>query len=145
MASSIKKSFTGKNIIWNSVRSVSFVSMMECHEYFLKKSDLSILKEYFDVDSLKVAKDHKTLIKYIEKKYKCSGVCKKALFFYSVELDQGRPMLTCGDTLLKAFNPYIASFGIILIITAVFLLFTCKATSFIFCFFHEKKINKKLT
>ena len=101
-------------MVWMSMKSLSYNSMMECHENLVKKVDnpnLAVLKKFVDTDSLKLASDYKSLISYIEKTYKCSGICKEALFFYSLELKEGRPLKTCSEAILESFIPFVASLG----------------------------------
>lgn len=35
------------------------------------------------------------VIQYFENKYKCSGICTTALFYYSLDLSEGIPQNTC--------------------------------------------------
>ena len=36
-----------------------------------------------------------TILTYFESKYKCSGICKTALFYYSIDLSAGMPTQNC--------------------------------------------------
>ena len=103
--------FSVKHMIWNSSKNAfifhkSFSSMMECHNY-LKKYLYTFNDEWIGtVDknyliATKIANNHLPLIKYMESKFKCSGVCKPALFFYTLDLSHGRPLTTCGYQLTK--------------------------------------------
>lgn len=44
------------------------------------------------------------VISFFEAKYTCSGICNKALFFFTLDMDQGVPESTC----LKAINKEIS-------------------------------------
>jgi len=71
-------------------------------------------------------------VKYVESTFKCSGICEKTLFFYSLDVENGRPLKTCGDTILKEILPYGKDIGNAAIITGGAILFICIMTLWIF-------------
>lgn len=50
---------------------------------------------YKDVPSRKTIETGVSLLSFFESKYACSGVCESALFFYSLDLNEGVPSSTC--------------------------------------------------
>ena len=109
--------------------------MMDCHDNYMEKAehpDAAILTQYIDIKQFQIATDHKNLVKHIESTYKCSGVCKKAFFFYSLDVEHGRPLVTCGDEIVNAISPFIIGLGIMIIFTSIFLLIVLVITSIVF-------------
>ncbi len=57
---------------------------------------------------------------YFEKTFKCSGLCKKPLFFYSLPLSEGMPKDPCLKKLKGAFNSNIGAIGVVSLIAGIF-------------------------
>jgi hypothetical protein len=57
---------------------------------------------------------------YFEKDFKCSGVCEKPLFFYSLPLSEGMPKDPCLKKLKGAFTSNIGAIGVVSLIAGIF-------------------------
>jgi len=117
---------------------LSFDSLMQCHEYYLDKVDViskSIidLKSIFRTDRYILAISYKQMALYVEKTFKCSGVCKKSLFFYSLDLKQGPPQVTCGEAVMESVVPYATSLGVTILVVGLIQLVMCKSTLLFWC------------
>lgn len=69
---------------------------------------------------------YKTGLKFMnffEAKFKCSGVCKPALFYWTRPLSDGRPTQTCMFYLKDAIKNNLTYLGIVSIISGGFTLF----------------------
>jgi hypothetical protein len=67
------------------------------------------------------------LITYFESKYTCSGVCKPALFYYTLNLDKGIPSTTCLMYLKTELGSSLSYLGITACITGaiMFCIWVC--------------------
>ena len=61
---------------------------------------------------------------YFEKAYSCSGICKSPLFYYALEVDEGRPDTECLLYLKDEIENNLSYMGITSVIAGLFMLFT---------------------
>lgn len=63
------------------------------------------------------------LVSFFEQKYMCSGMCKKSLFYYSLETTAGRPEQTCVSFVKDEFWANLAPLAITSGASAVIIFF----------------------
>lgn len=61
---------------------------------------------------------------FFENSYKCSGLCRPALFFYSVEIKEGRPMDPCLMILKDEISNNLSYMGISAILVGIVMMIT---------------------
>ena len=68
------------------------------------------------------------ILTYFENKYACSGVCTPALFYYSLQLNQGVPSDTCLAYMKQEIGDSMSYLGITAIATGItmFLIWICQ-------------------
>lgn len=59
------------------------------------------------------------VISFFESKYTCSGICEKALFYYSLELTTGIPTKSCLASVNEEIRMSLAYVGITVVVTGV--------------------------
>jgi len=74
------------------------------------------------------------MISFIEKKYKCSGLCKKPLFYLTQDITNGPPENECFDALIKDVGPLFNVIGEIMIASGVIFLLMLFCACPICCF-----------
>jgi hypothetical protein len=67
----------------------------------------------------------KKFISFLEKEYSCSGLCKKSLFFITIDIANGTPKETCTLSLINSVADQLTLFGYTLFFTGclIFLVF----------------------
>jgi len=61
-------------------------------------------------------------MEWLENSYNCSGVCKTALFYVTLDLSEGRPMDTCSMALKDEVKSNLTYMGIVVLVTGIVML-----------------------
>lgn len=61
---------------------------------------------------------------YFEDEYKCNGLCRPSLFFYSLHLEEGRPTETCLINLKEEVSSNLSYMGIAAILVGLIMAVT---------------------
>ena len=71
--------------------------------------------------------DAEKIIKFIEDRYKCSGLCQKPFFYLTQSIEKGPPKEACLIPLIKDVGKYFLAVSSLLITSAVvfFLMLIC--------------------
>merc|ERR1712048_778274 len=67
----------------------------------------------------KVTEEQKKFVEFLEKEYKCSGLCEPAMFYITVDTMEGRPQNTCALGLIESIADQLTLFGYTLFFTGV--------------------------
>lgn len=62
-------------------------------------------------------------MQFFEEQFKCSGLCKTALFYWTRPLSDGRPTQTCMLYLKEAISNNLTYLGIVSVISGICVLF----------------------
>ena len=131
-----------KYMVWSEQRKFTFDSMLECHDKYLQRAlntNLTMFTQFIDLQQFQIATDHKELVQYVERTFRCSGICHKSLFFYSLDVEEGRPLVTCGETILAKILPYSYKVASVLFVSAGLFLIFLKLTFWAFCCCRKSK------
>ena len=63
------------------------------------------------------------VIDFFESKYTCSGICEKALFYYTLDISEGIPTKTCLRGVNEEIRMSLAYVGITVVVTGVLMFF----------------------
>ena len=83
--------------------------------------ELAKFRNRFEEGNLSLAID---FANYFEEAYGCSGICKAALFYYSLPVTQGKPEKVCLMHLKEEVQSNLAYMGIAAIVAGLVMLFT---------------------
>mmetsp|Transcript_42212 Transcript_42212/g.57395 ORF Transcript_42212/g.57395 Transcript_42212/m.57395 type:complete len:97 (+) Transcript_42212:364-654(+) len=61
----------------------------------------------------------KSVMEWMESSYRCSGVCKTALFYVTLDLSEGRPLDTCSMALKDEVKNNLTYLGIVVLVTGI--------------------------
>lgn len=85
--------------------------------------DKSDLESYKELAKTKTYETGLKFMKFFEAQFKCSGICKPALFYWTRPISDGRPTQTCMIYLKDAIKNNLTYLGIVSIVAGGFTLF----------------------
>jgi len=85
------------------------------------------------------------MISFIEKTYKCSGLCKAPLFYLTQDITKGPPKSACLDAVIKDVGPLFNAIGEIMIASGIIFLFMLFCACPICCFNKEEYEAENVT
>lgn len=93
--------------------------MLECYKDIDNKKkqnegNQAVLDKLTTLKGVELSPSYQKLISYIEKQYKCSGICRPAFFYLSLPLTEGIPTKPCLPSLNKNIGEELLYLGIIL-------------------------------
>ncbi len=83
--------------------------------------ELSEYKNRYEENNLSLAID---FANYFEQEYKCSGICESAMFYYALELKEGKPDQVCLMFLKNEVQDNLSYMGVACIVAGLVMLFT---------------------
>lgn len=79
---------------------------------------------YKDFPSRSTIETGVSMLSYFEGKYACSGVCQPALFYYSLDLQEGVPQMTCLANLKEEIGDELSYLGGAALVCGIIMFFT---------------------
>jgi len=138
-------------MVWFSMEKYAHSSLNGCLEYVAKMAENPDMKEekrkelteLIKQANESVTESQKKFLKFLEKTYSCSGLCKKSLFYITLDISNGRPKNTCTIGLINSVADQLTLFGYTLFFTGclIFLVFILMMP---LCCYNEKKLEQEL-
>lgn len=94
-----------------------------------------------------MTEEQQKLIKFFEGEFICSGLCKPNLFYFSLSIEKGKPIITCVESLMEKVNDDILLLGLVYVSIAItmFCILGCQYPLWCFnkeAFENDKKIKQ---
>lgn len=78
------------------------------------------------------------IVKFIEKKYKCSGICKQPFFYLTQPISMGPPKQACLVPIIDDIGGMFLGVAVVLIIVVIWFVLMLFCTCPIFCWNKDK-------
>ena len=119
-----------RTLAWkfDGANSTSFNTFTACWDSFLAGNstivDKTDVKQYQAVAEESAFKTGVKFIKFFESQFKCSGLCRSSLFYWSRNVSDGRPVVTCMQYLKDAISSNLTYLGIVSIVAGLLTFFS---------------------